>query len=696
MFVLDACRAAWLRPFVYREMVRTGRSGRLHLVRIVYALFILSVLGLGFLEFQEGLHKRPYLATRWWYQAEHLADVIEHSFFRILYVQLAVIVLLTPVYLGGAIAEEREDGKLEMLVLAGLGSWQIVLGKLCAGLWRLAMIPLTGLPIAGLLKLLGPALDHFGDILFDLLLAGAALTAVTLLSAGALTLFCSACCRRTRDAVLLTYLLMLVFLSLTYLAQRIVPPPTLRTAALLAQRRADFPAPVEFVCRGNPGLTLMHFRQLWDRGTDLQDQLAGTVLPYLLVHGLAALIYILGAILQLRASGHEPAGQARETVSLACPAGSCCSGPRANGVRWCRWRPTPGRWPLLWKEIFVDQDRAFWRISLAVTLVLVLLSLAPVARIAWQSSLHHAPRGAAWLLADLWCRVVITVFAGLMLVRVALHAAGSFSGERERRTLDNLLATPVELRTILFSKWLGSLLSTRGCWLWLFALWGVSMVCGGTHGCILLAFLGAWTVYAGCFAMLGLWFSVKCANTQKATLWTLTTLLILNAGHWLPWLVLDKSKYTQAGGHHFSPDSFLATQMFGLTPPAALGWIALRGVAVLLPEGAEYRGDIGIIRWEDVLESTRKQPPLLRSSGFVVNHERLNAALLGIGVGGSLWLALAWRLWSCTLRRLHLLRICSGISRSGPPRQLPPLRPRIAEDCSCNGPQQFRTVERVS
>ena len=32
-----------------------------------------------------------------------------------------------------------------------------------------------------------------------------------------------------------------------------------------------------------------------------------------------------------------------------------------------------------------------------------------------------------WLLADLWCRVLIAVLVSLSLVRVAIHAAGSFS-----------------------------------------------------------------------------------------------------------------------------------------------------------------------------------------------------------------------------------------------------------------------------
>lgn len=249
-------------------------------------------------------------------------------------------------------------------------------------------------------------------------------------------------------------------------------------------------------------------------------------------------------------------------------------------------------------------------------------------RVTWQGFLHRGhpdpnpyPVDVVWLLADLWWRVLVTLLASLSLVRVALHAAGSFNGER--RTVDPLFASPVELHSVLFAKWLGSLLSARGNWLWKLALWGLSMVCGAGHSRILLLFLVAWTIYAGCFAKLGLWFSLRCVNTQKATLWTLTTIAVLSAGHWLPWLILHTRRYDNMENHlGWIPSSPVAIQMFGLTSPPALGWIALRGEAAFLPEGAEYRGDVRIVRWKDFLESTRTQPLLLHSGRSTRAHTR--------------------------------------------------------------------------
>jgi NADPH:quinone reductase-like Zn-dependent oxidoreductase len=49
-----------------------------------------------------------------------------------------------------------------------------------------------------------------------------------------------------------------------------------------------------------------------------------------------------------------------------------------------------------------------------------------------------------------------------LFFKVAVHAADSVTTERERKTLDGLLGTPLDLGAILFQKWLASLLSGRG------------------------------------------------------------------------------------------------------------------------------------------------------------------------------------------------------------------------------------------
>ena len=174
---------------------------------------------------------------------------------------------------------------------------------------------------------------------------------------------------------------------------------------------------------------------------------------------------------------------------------------------------------------------------------------------------------------NLWVRIVGTVVASLTLLGVAVRAASSVSGERDRQTLDNLLTTPLKSNDLLWAKWLGSLWSVRWAGLWLGVVWSIGILAGGLFPGTVPWLLLAWTIYAGFLAVVGLWFSVVCRTSLRATIWTLLTVAGLGVGHWYLWLVVclplgDDSNPTVQTLAHF--------QMYGLTPPLALAWLAFR------------------------------------------------------------------------------------------------------------------------
>jgi hypothetical protein len=156
---------------------------------------------------------------------------------------------------------------------------------------------------------------------------------------------------------------------------------------------------------------------------------------------------------------------------------------------------------------------------------------------------------------------------------VAVRAASSISGERDRQTFDSLLTTPLASDSILFAKWLGSVLSVRWAWLWLCLVWLVGALTGGLYGPAVPWLLLSWLVYAGFLSVLGLWFSMTCTTTLRATIATLLAAAALGVGHWYLWLLfcmpLQLGDNAMAWAVRF--------QMFGLTPPLALGWLAFRG-----------------------------------------------------------------------------------------------------------------------
>jgi len=130
-------------------------------------------------------------------------------------------------------------------------------------------------------------------------------------------------------------------------------------------------------------------------------------------------------------------------------------------------------------------------------------------------------------------RYLGTFMAYLLLAGVAVRAAGSISGERERRTLDSLLSSPLSNQEILWAKWLGSITSGRKVWWYLAAVWLAALLTSGLHPLALPLLVMAWTVYAMFLASLGTWFSLVSRNSVRATVGTVVTMLACCFGPWL-------------------------------------------------------------------------------------------------------------------------------------------------------------------
>src|SRR5262249_21346198 len=111
--------------------------------------------------------------------AHDRAHFAESFFAGFMVLQFAVVLLLTPTYTAGAIANERERRTLELLLVTDLSDGEIVLGVLTSRLARLLLLVLTGLPVLSLLPLLGGVDPR-------LVLTGYAATTVLTLSLGSL------------------------------------------------------------------------------------------------------------------------------------------------------------------------------------------------------------------------------------------------------------------------------------------------------------------------------------------------------------------------------------------------------------------------------------------------------------------------------------------------------------------------------
>src|SRR5437763_1156186 len=168
-----------LGPLFRYELTRLARRGLQPRLRAVFATLLLGALLLTYLQEFAGVNParvvfrldRPLPIDR----ASAFANRFLHAF---LVVQLVVVVIVTPAIAGGAMSEEKERRSLDFLLSSPLTSREIVLGKFAARLVFLGGVVLTGLPILTLTM-------FFGGVDGGTLLAGYAITLLTMLSLGA-------------------------------------------------------------------------------------------------------------------------------------------------------------------------------------------------------------------------------------------------------------------------------------------------------------------------------------------------------------------------------------------------------------------------------------------------------------------------------------------------------------------------------
>jgi ABC-type transport system involved in multi-copper enzyme maturation permease subunit len=193
----------FLGPHFFYDLIRLARRGRSTFVRIAYGFFLLFGLCLVYAHQFNLDPLKVIFAPGPVLPANALARFAETFVNAILVMQILAVFLLTPAYVAGAIAEEREAGTLDLLFTTHLTDREIVLGKLFARLVHMAGVLLVGLPILALTMFLG-------GVEMELILAAFANTFLALLGVGSLSILVSSQAADVLGAVMGTYGLIFV------------------------------------------------------------------------------------------------------------------------------------------------------------------------------------------------------------------------------------------------------------------------------------------------------------------------------------------------------------------------------------------------------------------------------------------------------------------------------------------------------
>ena len=463
-----------LGPHFYYDVVRLARRGRSTLLRCAYILALLAGLALVF-------ESAP--AQRNW-RPNDFAAVSERFAFTLFFIQNLAVVILAPVYLASAIAEEKERRTLELLFTTQLSDTEIILGKLIARIIHLFGFVIAGFPILSLIQI-------WGGIDMLLIAGNLANTLLNILTIGSLCLSVSVRSRTVSEAVFASY---------------------------------AFLVPLSFCCVGMLSgfpFILQDARQGGERVVSVQD--LGVLA---IVHFAVTAICLALAVVNLREqelaefgpippprkpgpSDQEPAvtKPAKRRVSLDIF-------PVQDPL------PTVTDNALLWKERYLGRTLPFLRPIIQVP-ALPLLVAGSLAFCFWLANLGYRRsffdhRDIESFAAAL--RFFYYLFLACYVVGVAYRATGSVARERQQQTLEPILLLPIDRGEILRAKWLGSLM--RG-WPWL-ALILADIVLGTLIGAYhpftaMLWCLAPWPMIFF-FASVGLFLSVVMTTVLRANL----------------------------------------------------------------------------------------------------------------------------------------------------------------------------------
>ena len=507
-------RPGWVGPVLGWELLRLGRRGTTTWMRVLVALLLFAALWAVYLaKFPE----KDLINNTSAQIATSLSQFTEHFAYVYMMAQLGVICLLTPIYVVGAMAEERDRKTLEFLLATDLSNWEIIVGKLGSRMLQLIGILLAGIPIIALMQVWG-GVETLG------ILIGSGIALLTLFGVGGICAACSAIPGTMRSSTIRSFLAVIFF----YCGLLFVSPFRAFEEAITRLNSLD---------QGD----LFAWSELW-RFAKFQLVL-GFLGIYLSVYWLRRLAFSVAPRKRLTRSRTVTALKEERRSAVVVLSGwesedfaEAAASPRVRELRHWADPPRIGHRPLFWKEVhFSGQMNRFLRLlALFPTWLWTLIGM--VIAIIAMSFADDAHFG---LESNLYARIISLLFLFMMCVAIGLSAAGSVSRERQQQTIIDLLMIPRPRSHFLLAKWFASLKKGLGLFCAVIAI----LVAGWTFGFFLVGGLSFWTVWLlplatvvyACFAAsLGLYLSVRCKTVLRASsLWMLMVLLLLGGTYLL-------------------------------------------------------------------------------------------------------------------------------------------------------------------
>jgi ABC-type Na+ efflux pump permease subunit len=567
VLVLNPRNFTLLGPLFRYEMLRSSRQMRCFSLRCVYGVVLLVILYLVFASWfgWDGSERYKRVRNRLAgesseFSINDMAEFGQTFAYACLWVQLGAAFVLTPILTAGTITEERGRRTLDFVLLTHLKDREIIVGKLAARLSHVALILLAGLPVLGLVQLLG-GVDP------NIVLAAFAATLLMMVSIGSVAIYNSTRSYNTPQAIFATFGMCFGYFIFSTTCWVIFSDLGIHW--------------LDWIGDGNPLTVVIREYVGPPRGIRSYGVLESMV-RFAAFHSFVALFFCIAATRRLRRHLDEPNRGLLRALreSLPKPSDSKMRDSSPSHVRRPAW-PANAENLMWWKEISLAGTYRFrgWAAVLVACLLIFIWFLMCVPLVfSWASSGLKEEAGS------FWARGVGTFASCMLLWSVAQNAARSITRERTRRTLDSLLATSLESRTILACKLFGPIALMRGTSFFLVLFWMLAVIFGSLSPLALPLLMLALTVLALMSASIGVWCSLLSRNTLRANMFTLA--IVAGLCVLPPICGLAANIFHKASRAPHSVFSTIAQSLRGLSPPLMLWDLAFLDSSHLIEDAS--------------------------------------------------------------------------------------------------------------
>ena len=438
-------------PIAVRLVASGSRRARHHYIRIAY-LGVMIIVLLWALLIRAGGDELTL---------QQLAAAGSNSFQLVAFLQIALICILAPVFMAGAIAQEADPKTWDILLTTPLRAGQIVLGNLLGRLFFILALLFSSLPLFAVMQ-------YFGGVPGSTVLASYAVAAGAAFLVGSIAIALSVSRLVGKRAVFAFYVAVVSYLAITLAIDRVFGAggvtyltglnPFLALMALLDP--SGYPCAPPGTYPAPAGWFLEHPVATW------------CVLSMAL-----SIVLVLASSITVRIGGIAGAGGliGRDGSSR----GARQSDPndptaRRDGQHEAHRGPKEvWRNPIAWREA-ASINATFWRSAMRWSFIAL--------GVLWALLVIYLYHNGTWT-ATVFRQVMVATIVGQLVVitLVAINmSATSVSREREDGTLDLLLTTPITAGQYLSGK-------LKGMIAWLLPLLCVPIATAGLGGLYALA-----------------------------------------------------------------------------------------------------------------------------------------------------------------------------------------------------------------